>query len=204
MRRGAFLLRQAVQPTLQIEQLAAGLLAVERGLLQRHTDAQAHLLGVAGDVEPGDAGGAAGGAQQGGEHAHGGALAGAVGPEEAVDLAGAHREVDTGDGAVVAEHSAQCTGFDGGCHPADASVEVHWRVRSIASMRATRVRAGGWVIASRSRQLSGPVAAEVGDEPAQRHRQRPTEPHAHRAAVGLELAVATDHVGQHVAEQRAR
>ena len=54
----------------------------------------ARAVGVAGDVDAGDARAAGGDRQQRGEHPHGRRLAGAVGPEEAEDLAGVDVEVD--------------------------------------------------------------------------------------------------------------
>ena len=53
---------QAVEPALQPQQLGAGLLGVERRLLQGGADAQPHLAGSAGDVVAGHRGPAPGGA----------------------------------------------------------------------------------------------------------------------------------------------
>ena len=89
---------QAVEAALEAQQLAAGLLVVEGGVLQRHADAQAHGVGLGGDVVAGDPGPPAGRQQQRAQHPHGGGLAGAVGAEEAVDLARRHLEVDAVDG----------------------------------------------------------------------------------------------------------
>ena len=47
---------QPVQASLQVENLAAGLLLVEGSLLHGHTDADADLAGVLGDVVAGDPG----------------------------------------------------------------------------------------------------------------------------------------------------
>ncbi len=65
--------------------------------------------------------------------------------------------------------------------------------------RAGRRVAGGQPFAERRR----PVAAELGHEPPQRGGQRATEAHRDSPLVGLELTVAPDHVGQHVAEQQS-
>ena len=69
--------------------------------------------GLRGDVEAGDAGVAAGRAQQRDEHPHRRRLAGAVGAEESVDLAGRDREVDAVDGPHAAlELAFQSDDFD--------------------------------------------------------------------------------------------
>ena len=80
-------LAEAVQGGLQAHVLAAGQQRVERGLLQGGADRGAHLRPFLDDVEAGDAGGAGGGREEGGQHQHRRRLAGAVGAEEAVDLA---------------------------------------------------------------------------------------------------------------------
>ena len=83
-----------VQRRLQVDQLAAGHQGVERGLLERDPDLAPHGARVRGDVVPRDDGPAARGRQQRGQHPHRGRLAGAVGAEEAVDLAVGDLEVD--------------------------------------------------------------------------------------------------------------
>jgi hypothetical protein len=95
--RGALGGGEPVQPALERHVLAPGEEVVERGLLQRGADAAAHLLAVAGDVEAGDRGGARGRRQERREHEDRGRLAGAVRPEEPVDLARRHLEVDPVD-----------------------------------------------------------------------------------------------------------
>ena len=107
---------QAVEPALESKQLDAGLLGVERGVLQGDADAQPHRFGVVGDVVAGDDGSAAGGGDQGAEHPDHRGLAGAVGAQEAVDLAGLDVEVDAGDGLGLAEATPQVLGGDGGAH----------------------------------------------------------------------------------------
>ena len=89
---------QAVELTLQTQQLDAGLLRVQRDVLQRHADVQADVLGAPGDVEPGDRGLSPGRREQRAEHLHGGGLAGAVGAEQPVDLAGRDGEGQPVDG----------------------------------------------------------------------------------------------------------
>ena len=80
---------QAVEAPLEPQQLDAGLLAVERDVLEGDADAQPHLLGLGRDVVAGHDRAATGRRQQRAEHADGGGLAGRVRPEEAVDLPGA-------------------------------------------------------------------------------------------------------------------
>ena len=79
--------------------LAAGEQRVERGLLERGADRRAHRGALAHDVVARHARRARGGRQQRREHQHGRRLAGAVGAEEAVDLAGLDAQVDAVDGA---------------------------------------------------------------------------------------------------------
>jgi hypothetical protein len=67
----------------------------------------------------GDRGGAAGGRDQRGEHAQGGGLAGAVGAEEAEDLARLDGEVDAPYGFDRSVAAAEGVGESGGaddCH----------------------------------------------------------------------------------------
>ena len=63
--------RQPVQPALQLQQFDAGLLGVERGLLERHPDPQADLLRLGGHVVPGHDRPPAGGGKQGAQHPDG-------------------------------------------------------------------------------------------------------------------------------------
>ena len=67
---------------------------VKRRRFGQVTDAFLHFDGVFEDIEAGHAGGAGGGRQEAGEHAHGGGFTGAVGPEKAYDLALFHFEGD--------------------------------------------------------------------------------------------------------------
>ena len=80
--------RDALQRGLQAQVLAAGQQRVERRLLQRGADVHPHLRPLLDDVEAGDARAAGGRRQQRRQHVHGRRLAGAVGPEKSVDLAG--------------------------------------------------------------------------------------------------------------------
>src|SRR5262249_42419710 len=103
---GAVGLAQAVEAGLQLHVLAAGEEVVERRFLQRGADVPAHLGALGGDVEAGDRGAPGRRRQQRGEHVDRGRLARAVGPEEAVDLAGGDLQVDPVDRADVALEDA--------------------------------------------------------------------------------------------------
>ena len=104
--------RESVEAALEAQQLEAGLLRVECDVLERDTDPQAHLLGLGGDLVARHGRLAAARREQRAEHPDGRGLAGAVGSEEAVDLAGADLEVETVDCDDVAERAAQATGRD--------------------------------------------------------------------------------------------
>ena len=90
----------------------AGEVLVDRGVLAGEAHPAAHRVGLAHHVVAEDAGLAAVGPQQGGEHPHGGGLAGAVRAEDAVDRAGGHGEVDAVDGPGLAERLHQARGLD--------------------------------------------------------------------------------------------
>ena len=94
--------RDALQPALQAHVLAAGQHRVERHVLQRDADRGAHLGSLLRDVVARDGRPARGRRQQRREHLDGRRLAGAVGAEEAVDLARRHVQVDPVDGAHAA------------------------------------------------------------------------------------------------------
>jgi hypothetical protein len=98
---------EPVQPALEAQQLVARLLGVERRLLERDADVQTHLAGVGGDVVTGDGCAARRGCQEGAEHPDGGGLPGAVGTEEAVDLALLDLEVDLVDRREAVELADQ-------------------------------------------------------------------------------------------------
>ena len=95
--RFALGLGDPVQGGLQAHVLAAGQQRVERRLLQGGADRGAHPRALADDVEAGDPRRARGRRQQRRQHQHRGRLAGAVGAEEAVDLAGGDPQVDAVD-----------------------------------------------------------------------------------------------------------
>jgi len=86
--------RQALQGRLQADQLAAGHQRVQRRFLQGDPDRGPHRPRFADDVVAGDGRPAAGRQQQRRQHPHRRRLAGAVGPEEAEDLALRDGDVD--------------------------------------------------------------------------------------------------------------
>jgi len=93
--------------------LAPGQVRVEGDVLQRRADRGAHVGALADDVVAADRRMPRRRRQQCGEHQHGGGLAGAVRPEEAVDLAGGDPEVDAVDGAgAVLELADESLGVD--------------------------------------------------------------------------------------------
>ena len=100
--RAPLRLRDALQGRLEAHVVAPGEQRVERGLLQRGADRPPHRRPVVHHVVPRDTRAARGGRQQRGEHQHGRRLAGAVGPEEAVDLARLDAQVDPVDRAHAA------------------------------------------------------------------------------------------------------
>ena len=84
-------------------------------------------FGLLDDVVAVDDGGAIGRFEDGGEHAEGGGFAGAVGAQEAVDLAGLALKTDVIDGAdfaalLVLEALGQASGFDHMVGPSLAAV----------------------------------------------------------------------------------
>ncbi len=95
---GAWHLRQAAD---EREVLAAGEVDVDGRALPRQADLEARLGGLVDHVVAHHLGAPAVGPQDGGQDAHGGRLAGAVGPEQAEDRAGRHLEVDAAQGVHV-------------------------------------------------------------------------------------------------------
>ena len=104
---------QPVQAALQAEQLFTGLLRVEGDVLERHPDPEPDLVGVIDDVVAGHDRTAGRRTEQRAQHAHRRRLAGAVGAEEAVDLATADTEVESVDRGHVGEGSGQAGRGDG-------------------------------------------------------------------------------------------
>jgi hypothetical protein len=105
--------RVTEQPREQDQVLAAGQVLVDRGELAGQAEEAAHGVGLGDDVVAEHARAAAVGEQQRGEHADGGGLAGAVGPEHAVDRLAGDGEVDAVDRAGGAEGLAEARGLDG-------------------------------------------------------------------------------------------
>ncbi len=95
--RASLALRDALQRRLQPHVVAPSEQRVERGLLQRRADGPPDGGALAHDVVPGHPSLPRARRQQRREHQHGGRLAGAVGPEEAVDLARLDAQVDAVD-----------------------------------------------------------------------------------------------------------
>ena len=86
---------ELVQPGEELEVLGHGETQVEAGVLGHHRDPLADLDAVRRvEQQTRDAGRARGGGDQGGEHAHGGRLAGAVRAEKAEHLTGGDAEGD--------------------------------------------------------------------------------------------------------------
>ena len=84
------------------EGFAGGELGVESGIGGEEADVAAYGFGFADEIVAGDDGGAGGGGEDGGEAAEGGSFAGAVGAQEAVDLAGVAGERDAAGGVDFA------------------------------------------------------------------------------------------------------
>ena len=99
--------RQPEQARLQPQELPAGLLVIESGVLEGGAYAHPHLLGPIHHVEPGDEGSPGGWQQQGREHAHDGGLASPVRPKKAVYLAFGDGQVDAVDRPDLAEVTYQ-------------------------------------------------------------------------------------------------
>jgi hypothetical protein len=93
----------AKESSQQDEVLLPGEVLVDGGELPGHADAAAHGVGVALDIVSQHAGFARIGPQQRRQDADGGRLAGAVGPQQPVDAAGGHEQIEPVDRARVAE-----------------------------------------------------------------------------------------------------
>jgi len=104
------------QPADHHQVLPAGEVFVDRGVLAGEPDELPHPLRLAGDVVAGDPGGAGVGPQQGGQHPHGGGLAGAVGAQHAEHGAGGGGEVHAVQGAGRAVVQDEALGLDGVLH----------------------------------------------------------------------------------------
>ena len=111
---------QVVEPADHVEVLEPGEVLVDGGVLAGEPDPAAYLGRVGQHVDAGDLGPAGVGAQQRGEDAHRGRLAGAVGPEQPQHGALGHLQVDAVerlDVAVVLDQSFSdhCVSHVGHC-----------------------------------------------------------------------------------------
>ena len=98
--------------TVHVQVLANGQLQVEIVLLGHHAEPGPDGRAIAIGIQAEDPQLPAAPGRNGGDHAHGGALAGAVGPEEAERLATLHREVDAVDGSQGPERLGQAARVD--------------------------------------------------------------------------------------------
>jgi len=124
-----------VEPADHVEVLEAGEVLIDRGVLAGEPDVAAHVVRVFEDVDARDFGGAAVGAQEGGEDAHGRRLAGAIGAEQPEHGAGADIEVDTAERGDLAVALGQA-GRPDGVLPVDS-------IGSACAGRAAEAGAGG-------------------------------------------------------------
>ena len=97
----------------------AGEAAEERQAFGDDADLALDFEGMGGEVEAEDLDVAGGGREQAGEHFDGGGFAGAVGAEEAEELARGDGEGDVIDGGEGAEAAGEVADGDGG--------RIHWR-----------------------------------------------------------------------------
>ena len=97
------------------EVLGRGQVLVDGGVLPGHAEQLADDVGLPAYVVTEDLGAAAVDGEQRGEHLEHGGLAGAVGTEDAEDLAAPYLEVDVVDGAVVTEVLDQALSQDRRC-----------------------------------------------------------------------------------------
>ena len=145
--------------------LADAQVAVERELLRHVAEPGAGGAGGAIEVEAGDAGPAGGRPQEAAHHLERGRFAGAVGAEQAEDLAAADAEGDVVGRGEVAELLGQPVGLDHGCGVVVASRGC--AVRARLGRRLGRGPAAhqvdeGILEARRCRADRGAVVAELG------------------------------------------
>src|SRR5579859_685523 len=110
---------EAIQAAEVFDKFLGGEPAIEGRGGGEETDVGADFFGMFDDVIAADGGGAVGGLENGGEHAERGGLAGTVGSEEAVYLAGLAGEADVIDGAdftalLILEALGQATSINHG------------------------------------------------------------------------------------------
>src|SRR5512132_395091 len=110
--------------------LAAGQQRIEGGNLEGGADRPANRGPLLDDVEAADACGSRCRREEGRQHVDGCRLAGAVGPEEAVDLARRDLEVDAGDGRDSAlEPPDEAPNLDCGLHAATLAMYESCKAR---------------------------------------------------------------------------
>jgi hypothetical protein len=103
---------EPVELPLDAKHLASGEALEEGQAVRDDADSPLHGETVPREVGAQDAGLPAGGAKQPGEHLHGGALPGAVRPQEAVEGPGRDAQVDGGHGGLAVEEAGQSPGLD--------------------------------------------------------------------------------------------
>ena len=111
---------EAVHAADEAEIFGCGETAEEGEAFGDDADLALDFDGVGDGVEAEDLDAAGGGGEQAGEHLDGGGFAGAVGAEEAEELAGRDGEVDVLNGGEVAETAGEACGGDGRDHVAEA------------------------------------------------------------------------------------
>jgi hypothetical protein len=114
----------AVEPALQLQELAAALPPVQPDLLQGHPDPMTHLGGVGPYIDARHRGLTITDRQQGAQHPYGRGLAGAVGAEKSEDLAATDGEVDSAHRLDVVLTSAAAVALDEPAHLDRESVRV--------------------------------------------------------------------------------
>ncbi len=107
---------ETVHATDEGEVLGCGEAAEEGEAFGDDADLAFDFDGVGGGVEAENLDGAGGGREEAGEHLDGGGFAGAVGAEEAEELAGGDGEIDVLNGGEIAETTGEACGGDGGDH----------------------------------------------------------------------------------------
>ncbi len=96
--------------------LAAAHRRLDGGVLAGEADDAPHAVGMAGDVDPGDAQTARVGACERRDRPDEGGLAGAVGAEQRKHPAGRHDEIEAGEGLDLAVALGEALGLDDGLH----------------------------------------------------------------------------------------
>ena len=111
---------EAVHAADEVEVLGCGKTAEEGEAFGDDADLAFDFNGIGEGVEAEDPDAAGGGGEKAGEHLDGGGFAGAVGAEEAEELAGRDGEVDVLNGSKVAKAASEAGGGDGRDHVGEA------------------------------------------------------------------------------------